>query len=168
MSFALEFRKKLQQREAETLRIKKANEGFVSMPVDSSTDTSNNRRRVLLALVIAGGVLSIFNSGGLVRYTQGLADNPVGPVLIIASEKWHALMQEKQATLVVDHIRGSVAMVRDSSWRDLTFGLRLTQDGTPPNVLPAGQEIPYPPEPEEPRIAKPVAPVMRASVEPRP
>lgn len=167
MSFALEFRKKLQQREAETLRIKKANEGFVSMPVDSSTDTSNNRRRVLLALLIAGAVLSVFNSGGLVRYTQGLADNPVGPGLIIASEKWHALMQERQATLVVDHIRGSVALVRNSSWRDLTFGLRLTQDETPENVLPAEQETPRPPAPEQPKIAKPEAPVMRASIERR-
>lgn len=168
MSFALEFRKKLQQAEAETLRIKKANEGFVSMPADSFADTLNNRRRVMFALVIAGCVLAVFNSGGLVRYTQGLAGNPVGPELILASEKWHELMQEKQATLVVDHIRGSVALVRESSWRDLTFGLRLTPEMPRPNSVPSGQETPHPPEPRQQEIAKPDPPVMRASIERRP
>jgi len=172
MSFALEYRKKLQAQQNEAVRIRKANEGFVSMPVEATTDTSNNRRRVFLALILAGGILATFNSGALVNYTQGLANNPVGPELILASEKWHEMMQEKQVTRVVDHIRGSVALVRETRWQDLTFGLDLTTaenpeaPGAQPQVVPAN----LPGEPERPQqikpgIAKPSGPVMRASVE---
>jgi hypothetical protein len=142
------------------------------MPAEATTDTSNNRRRVFLALILAGGILATFNSGGLVNYTQGLANNPVGPELILASEKWHEMMQEKQVTRVVDHIRGSVALVRETRWQDLTFGLDLTTaenpeaPGAQPQVVPAN----LPGEPERPQqikpgIAKPSGPVMRASVE---
>ena len=172
MSFALEYRKKLQAQQNEAVRIRKANEGFVSMPAEATTDTSNNRRRVFLALILAGGILATFNSGALVNYTQGLANNPVGPELILASEKWHELMQEKQVTRVVDHIRGSVALVRETRWQDLTFGLDLTTaenpeaPGAQPQVVPAN----LPGEPERPQqikpgIAKPSGPVMRASIE---
>jgi len=172
MSFALEYRKKLQAQQNEAVRIRKANEGFVSMPAEATTDTSNNRRRVFLALILAGGILATFNSGALVNYTQGMANNPVGPELILASEKWHEMMQEKQVTRVVDHIRGSVALVRETRWQDLTFGLDLTTaenpeaPGAQPQVVPAN----LPGEPErppqiKPGIAKPSGPVMRASVE---
>jgi hypothetical protein len=171
MSFALEYRKKLQAQQLEAVRFRKANEGFVSMPAEASTDTSNNRRRVFLALILAGGILATFNSGGLVNYTQGLANNPVGPELIIASEKWHELMQEKQVTRVVDHIRGSLALVREARWRDLAFGLDFTTAENPETPRTRPQVVPatLPGEPErprqiKPRIAKPAVPVMRASV----
>ncbi len=171
MSFALQYRKKLQDQQSEAQAVKKANEGFVSMPAEPSTDTSNNRRRVLLALVLAGGILATFNSGGLVSYTQELADNPVGPRLIIASEKWHELMQEKQVTRVVDHIRGSLAKAREASWQDLTFGLELTTaekkiERESPRVVPAKLlDTPKREELNKPKIAKPAGPVMRASVD---
>lgn len=172
MSFALEYRKKLQAQQQEAVRFRRANEGFVSMPAEATTDTSNNRRRVFLALILAGGILATFNSGALVNYTQGLANNPVGPELILASEKWHEMMQEKQVTRVVDHIRGSVALVREARWQDLTFGLDLTTAENPetprtqPQVVPAklpGE--PERPQPIKPGIAKPAGPVMRASVD---
>jgi len=175
MSFALQYRKKLQAQKSEALAVKKANEGFVSMPAEASTDTSYNRRRVFLALVLAGGILAVFNSGGLVNYSQGFANNPLGPDLILASEKWHELMQKKQATRVVEHIRGSIALVREASWQDLTLGLDLTtaeimeEPQQKPDVVPA--KFPVAPEhnePVEPRITKPAVPVMRASVERRP
>jgi hypothetical protein len=175
MSFALQYRKKLQQQQSEALAVKKANEGFVSMPADASTDTSTNRRRVFLALILAGGILAVFNSGGLVNYTQGFANNPVGPHLILASERWHELMQKKQATRVVEHFRGSIALVREASWRDLAFGLQLTtaekpDDSQPlPKVVPAKMTpVPGRQQPVEPRIARPAGPVLRASVERRP
>ena len=57
MSFALEYRKKLQVQQNEALTVRKANEGFVSMPAEASTDTRNNRRRVFLGLVLAGGTI---------------------------------------------------------------------------------------------------------------
>ncbi len=172
MSFALQYRKKLLQQQREAWAVIKANEGFVSMPAQTSADTSNNRRRVFLALIVAGGILAVFNSGGLVNYTQGLASNPVGPKLILASERWHELMQEKQVTRVVDRIRGSLALVREASWRDLTFGLDVTRAQTPeqPRPIPkAGSpKLPKGPrrqQPAEPAIAKPASPVMRASVD---
>lgn len=172
MSFALEYRKKLQVQQNEALTVRKANEGFVSMPAEASTDTRNNRRRVFLGLVLAGGILAVFNSGGLVNYTQGFANNPVGPHLILASERWHELMQKKQATRVVDHIRGSVVFAREARWQDLTFGLDLTTAENPeepqrqPKLVPAKlRPAPERQEPVEPRIAKPAGPVMRASVD---
>lgn len=174
MSFALQYRKKLQARQSEARITKKANEGFVSPPADPSSDTPGNRRRVFIALVLAGGILATFNSGGLVNYAQELAGNPVGPKLILASETWHELMREKQVTRVVDHIRGSLVYVREARWRDLTFGLDLpvAEQNTlpaPPKTVPA--KTPSPPtrrESNQPRMAAPDGPVMRASVDKRP
>jgi hypothetical protein len=172
MSFALEYRKKLQAQQRDAQVTKKANEGFVAEPVETASDTTSNRRRVFLVLVLAGGILATFNSGGLVNYTQGLADKPMGPQLILASERWHELMQEKKITRVVDHIRGFVAFVRDTSWQDLAIGLKTstaeipTEPTKPPLVLPASTvpTIKRPVSPE-PRMARPAGPVMRASVE---
>ncbi len=172
MSFALQYRKKLQAQQSEAQVAKKANEGFVALPADPSTDTSSNRRRVFFALVLAGGILATFNSGGLVNYTQEMASNPVGPRLIMASEKWHELMREKQVTRVVDHIRGSLAYVREARWQDLTFGLELPVAARPKDVQPPQQvvpanlpETPKSKEPIKPRITKPDGPVMRAAVD---
>jgi hypothetical protein len=166
MSFALEFRKQQQQKSRDAALEDKARNSFVALPAQAGADTKGNRRRVMLALLIAGSVLSIFNSEGLVRYTQNLAGNPIGEKLIVMSENWHALMQDKQVTRVADHIRGSVAMARGANWRDLTFGFRGNPDEQPqPAIVPAKQEVPLPPEPEPQEIAKPDRPVMRASVE---
>lgn len=168
MSFALEFRKQQQKKYRVAALENKPRNGFVAKPVEADADTKGNRRRVMLALLIAGSVLSIFNSEGLVRYTQNLAGNPIGEKLIMMSENWHALMQDKQVTRVADHIRGSVAMARGANWRDLTFGFRGNPDEQPqPAIVPAKQEAPLPPAPEPQEIAKPDRPVMRASVERR-
>ncbi len=174
MSFALEYRKKLQQQEREAVRAAKANEGFVATPAGDVSDTRRNGRRVLAALVIAGGVLSVFNSGALVRYTQDLAGNPLGEKVIELSERWHEMMQAKQVTRVVEEIRGSLTMAREASWRDLTarLGIRPTQ-AQPENrdgfkVVPARGDAPREAEPDEKRkTVAPAGPVMRASVERR-
>lgn len=172
MSFALEYRKKLQAQQRDAQVAKKANEGFVAEPDEAATDTTSNRRRVFLALVLAGSILATFNSGGLVNYTQGLADKPMGPQLILASERWHELMQEKQITRVIDHIRGSVAFVRDTSWQDLAIGLKTStaekpmEPAKPHLVLPASTAPKLTrPKPPEPRMARPDGPVMRASID---
>ncbi|MFQ5625732.1 MAG: hypothetical protein ACE5FM_03660 [Methyloligellaceae bacterium] len=171
MSFILDFRKKLQRQQREALRVRKINQGFVTLPPEDASDTPNNRRRVLLALVIAYGVLAVFNSGGLVHYTQGLAGNSLGQKLIVASERWHELMQRKHVTRVVEEIRGSVAFVRASSWHDLTQGLRIkpveAQPARPDDykVVPAKEETPPPRQDNEREFIKPSGPVLRASVE---
>lgn len=172
MSFALEFRKKLQQQEREAAHARKINEGFVAAPAGELTDTPQNRRRVLLALVIAGGVLAVFNSGALVRYTQDLAGNPIGERLIVLSERWHEMMQRKQATRVVEEIRGSLALVREANWHDLTQHLRIKPSHAQPEnrdglkVVPAKGDAPPEVEPnDEPGRGTPTGPVLRASVE---
>ena len=171
MSFALEYRKKLQLKNREAQRIRKAHEGFVSAPAGASHDTPGMRRRVLLALVIAGGVLGVFNSGGLVQYTRQLADTPLGPRLIVMSETWHEAMQEKNVTQVVEQIRETVAMARESNWRDLTFGLRLNPHKLSPGpqkqptVVPAKGKPAPEPEEEKPRMARPAGPILRAAVD---
>lgn len=171
MSFALEYRKKLQQQQQEAYARAKANEGYVSPPLDERAETGKNRRRVFLALVVAGGVLGVFNSGGLVQYSYDLAEMPFGPRLIVLSEKWHGLMQEQKATRVVEQIRDTVMLARQSRWRDLREGLGLEKparplDGQENPVVPAATD----PEPgeqelEKPKMAKPEGPVMRASAD---
>ena len=172
MSFALEFRKKLQEQEREAVRARKANEGFVTTPAGEASDTRHNGRRVMMALLIAGAVLGIFNSGALVRYTQDLAGNPIGEKLIELSESWHEMMQAKQVTRVVEEIRGTVTVAQEASWQDLTQGLRILplrarpEPGDEFNVVPAKGDAPKEVEPgEERKTVTPTGPVMRASVE---
>ena len=173
MSFALEFRKKQQLLEHAVHSARQANKGFVSMPAERSSDTKGNRRRVLLALVIAGGVLATFNSGGLVQYSYDLADSPFGENVIEASESWHDMMSETRVTEVMDQIRGSVAMARESSWQDLTFGFASVSaesvpDSKPqPLIVPAsGEPLPKLQEHRAPEPVEPSGPVMKASARP--
>ncbi|MDA7947132.1 MAG: hypothetical protein MPJ78_06605 [Hyphomicrobiaceae bacterium] len=175
MSFALEYRKKLQRRQLELRRARKENEGFVSLPVEEVTDTTRNRSRVLLALVIAGGVLATFNSGGLVQYSYELAENPAGQKLIEATERWHEMMRETPAGDVMDHIRGSVATVRETSWDDLAASFfaaspPVYRETTPEGpVAPAGgSPLRAPSEQDALEPDRPDGPVMRASVSPAP
>lgn len=190
MSFALEYRKKMQAeaREAEAgkkttrkprparsrrARTKKSAPPPAMAPADfvvgaakKSTDTRGNRLRVLAALSLAGGILSVFNSGALVQYAGGLGYNQAAMRVIIASENWHALMEQSRMTALVDGIREAVTTARHSEWQDLAFGLELKpthpylQDLQEPDTAredsarPAGQ-------PERPQSA---SPVMRADV----
>ncbi|MEM8744983.1 MAG: hypothetical protein AAGF14_10140 [Pseudomonadota bacterium] len=170
MSFALQYRKKLQQQAREAARKRKENEGFVSPPAQE-TDTGSNRRRVLFALMIAGAILAAFNSGGLVQYSYDLAENPAGQKLVEVAEDWHDMMQETRATDVIDHIRGSVAVVRESTWEDLAASLASAPAGPQPEMLPDRPVVPANGDPMEapdlkkaPKIVRPDGPVMRASV----
>lgn len=172
MSFALEYRKKLQARAREQQAVRKANEGFVALPVNEAADTRRNRRRVLCAVFIAGAFLAVFNSDGLVRYSYNHADSQAGRRLVVLSEKWHQLMQAGRLPDVVEQIRGSVMMVRHSSWQDLAGIFRSgpqergpLKPGTP-QVVPA-KAVPLPKirKPETPEMAKPAGPVMRASAD---
>ncbi|GAB4240474.1 MAG: hypothetical protein Kow0032_28150 [Methyloligellaceae bacterium] len=123
MSFALEYRKKMQAKARKAQRSAKtgaqSDEGFAVPPAGKNADTRGNRRRVLAALSLAALILSVFNSGALVTYTGGLAGSPLGLRVAIASEDWHALMEKSRMTGVVESIRGAVATVRHSSWQDL-------------------------------------------------
>ena len=132
MSFALEYRKKMQA-EAEKTRsrhktraARRPKTDFVVDAARGSDDTPGNRRCVLAALLLAGLILAVFNSGGLVRYAGGLGYNALVMKIIIASEDWHSLMERSRMTALMDGIRGAVTAARQSSWHDLAFGVDLT------------------------------------------
>ena len=147
MSFALEYRKKMQQEaavaaagEATRDASKKSRAGdFVLQPAKKDVNTRANRRRTLAALSLAGIILSVFNSGGMVQYTGNLSYNDLSIRIITASEDWHQLMEENRMTLVVDEIRNAVMIARHSSWQDLAMGLSL--EPTHP-YLGGGSETP--------------------------
>lgn len=175
MSFALEYRKKMQARaraaEQERAARERANAGFVVTPPDENTDTRRTRRQVLAALSLAGIILSFFNSGSFVQYAGGLTDSSVGMRIIVAAEDWHSLMEKNRLTLVVEKIRGAVSHVRHSEWPDLASGLGLgpayRQPEHPDAIAPVDRAIEEKrPDDREPdiEITRPAGPVMRASV----
>lgn len=147
-SFALEYRKKMQAERTETKpRVRKAAAAvnasdFVMAPAGKSSDTPGNSRRVLAALLFAGLILSVFNSSALVQYAGGLGYNQAAMRVIIASENWHALMEQTRMTALVEGVREAVTTARHSQWRDLAFGLDL------------GPNHPYLRELLEPEIAR--------------
>lgn len=175
MSFALDYRRRLQEQERKEQALRKANEGFVALPLEPDADTKGNGRRVLMALVIAGGLLAVLNSAGLVNYAYGLADSRLGRNLVVVSEHWHAMMEQGKATKIVDHIRGSVASIRETSWQDLRVALMpasvapVEMNPHQPQVVPVNAPGPAI-EPEErkentPADHAPQAPIIRAAAD---
>ncbi len=190
MSFALEFRKKMQaEARAERVRrwaLEQANSGYVVLPAEESEETRCNRRRVLAALSLAALVLFVFNSGALVRYTGDLSETIAGRYTIELAERWHGLMEEHRMTRVVEEIRGAVMEARHSRWQDLASGwlplvvnpLAAEEESAPP-ATPAADEPPSTPdtgaapsppgtgEPPDPTVKEtaPAGPVLRAAIE---
>lgn len=202
MSFALEYRKKMQAeareaqagkkkarkakparppRAASKPRVKKsappamAPAEFVVATAAKASDTPRNRLRVLGALSLAGLILSVFNSGALVQYAGGLGYNQAALRVMIASENWHALMQDSHMTSLAEGIREMVTSARQSEWQDLAFGLELKpnhpylQGLQSPDtaVKDAGENLEQPAKavPEaQPELPPHADPVMRADV----
>ena len=131
MSFALEFRKqrltnsssRSKSREAAPKR--RASHRKTKRENDTSTLTG---RQVAAALLIAGIVLSVFNSGALVQYAGGLADRVHGPVIISVSERWHALMELGRMNRLSERVRAAVSTARHSSWQDVARQLGMAAD----------------------------------------
>lgn len=184
MSFALEYRKKMQREAAEASahaaaggKPNKARVGdFVLQPAKKHVNTRANRRRTLAALSLAGIILSVFNSGGMVQYTGNLSYNDISIRVITASEDWHQLMEQNRMTLVVDEIRNAVMVARHSSWQDLALGLSLEPThpylGGGSETPPADEQALEPVEerqevPTEDDMPDPAAPVLRAAAEGR-
>jgi hypothetical protein len=176
MSFALEYRKKMQADAERKSQSKKAvaqehDRDFVVRPATDNADTRANRRQVLAALSLAGIILSVFNSGGLVHYAGGLGYNAVSMRVITISESWHDLMEQTRLTLVMKEIRDVVMTARQSSWQDLVFGLSIppaySGSGGPPvpglegDPMDRNDSDHATPELELPA---PTGPVLRAAV----
>ena len=132
MSFALEHRKKyLIGRDAPPLAPARKSRRERTKSRDANAALvagSMSERRVLLTLLLAGLILSVFNSGALVRYTRGLSESVMGTRIIDVSEKWHGLMETGRMTALSEGIRSSVSLARNSSWDDIAeqlgFGAR--------------------------------------------
>lgn len=175
MSYILDYRKKVQEKARAEQQLLKANAGFVTMPVEADTDIARNPRRVSLALIIAAGLLAMLNSAGLVNYAYNQADSRAGQVLVDVTEEWHALMEQTHTTHVVDHVRGSVATLREARWQDLKVALTILPLGrddaasdepaTMPSTAPEQPVQPKTWRPDQPQKQDGSAPVMRASVE---
>jgi hypothetical protein len=157
MSFALEFRKNhLSARAAPvaapTKRRRARSKSADRKAVNATTSISG--RQVARALMIAGLILAVFNSSALVQYTHRLSDNIFGPEIIIASEKWHALMETGRMTEVSQRIRTAVATARASSWHDIgeNLGLdvrRISRSGEPDSRSNDGIITSAPQRPDE-------------------
>lgn len=174
MSFALDYRQKMQaearraQQREEALE--QANTGFVVLPASAEEDTRGNRRRVLAALSLAAIILSVFNSGGMVQYSGGLAATWLGTRIILATESWHRLMEENHMTVVVEEIRSVVSEARAASWPELKLGSTREairpRDEAPVRSRPLPSYMPREKQPANPK-PRPRGPVMKASAEPR-
>ena len=176
MSFALEYRKKMQA-DARAAREGKAEQeevncGFAVMPAGEDVDTGGNRRRVLATISLAAIILSFFNSGAMVQYAGGLTDSNIGMRIILATEHWHGLMEKNRLTLVVEEIRGVVSEARHSEWPDLASSLGFARGYTDREQPETIQPVEHPvdekaPDEREPaiEITRPDGPVMRAAVE---
>lgn len=117
MAFAFEYRRKTRA------GAERPEDGFIVAPPGRNAETRANRRRVLAALVLAGLVLGVFNSGALVHYAGGLGYNGFTMRVITLAERWDRLMRENRLTLVTSELRDMAARARRSRWRDLAFSL---------------------------------------------
>lgn len=176
MSFALEYRRKMQsEANRRASHKKKSSNGadFVVAAPRTNADTRANRRRVLAAVSLAGIILSIFNSGAMVNYAGGLGYSAVSMRVITLTESWHDLMQERQLTRVVEEIRGAMSVARRSRWQDIASGLAITPThplltGSEPGPVrnrPIDKPVPAETEPVREPV-QPDRPVMRAAVKP--
>jgi len=128
MSFALEFRKnylidRTNQVEAQPKKRRARAKSIDRKSIDTAASISG--RQVARALLIAGLILAVFNSSALMQYTHRLSDNAFGPEIIIASEKWHAMMETGRMTEISQRIRTAVSTARSSSWNDLRNNLGI-------------------------------------------
>jgi hypothetical protein len=174
MSFALEYRKKMQSEESirrlELQAIREASAGFVTHPAEDSYETRGNKRRVLAAISLALIILSVFNSRAMVHYAGGLTDSEIGMQLITATESWHQLMQDTQITQLTDGIRDTVQQARHTQWPDLASALSFSPSrlmpGQPGPVKPARNPGDNPPAGNERLASGPQAlPLLRAAVD---
>ena len=124
MSIAMDYRRGAAARKAERQARDFSNAlDRIDKAATAKSEKRLHRLSVLGALLIAAGVLGMFNSAALVQYSYGLSESEVGIRVLEATESWHELMQRQNLTTVVEQIREAVSNARQSSWEDLTMGL---------------------------------------------
>lgn len=134
MSFALEFRRK---HFLEPGLAAKAQDRFkgrsgvvrrippVGHRVGEEAERSPARRVALVALLIAAGILAVFNSEGMVTYARDLAESRMGRPLLPVAERWDGAMDRIGAKWLVASVRGVMLDAQYAGWSDMAglFGL---------------------------------------------
>jgi len=82
-------------------------------------DTSRNRRRMVVAIMVATLMLGLFNSSALVNRVRGLQAGPVEDRIINTAEAWHGWMENQELSGYIDVARAYVATLKDKRWQDL-------------------------------------------------
>lgn len=147
-SFALEYRKRLlaQKQTAREAERARRSEGFIADPAPDHKATAANRARVFGALLIAAGVLAIFNSEALVHWTRGLSSTAAGRQAFSLAMEWDAWMKASSADRLVAAIRDRVTMVRSAAWEDVAgpfaFGKLRAGEGLVRSAASGGKPPP--------------------------
>lgn len=124
MSFVMDYRRGTAAREAERQARDFSNAlDRIDKAATAKSEKRLHRLSVLGAMLIAAGVLGMFNSAALVQYAYGLSESEMGIHVLEATESWHEMMQRQNFTVVVERIRDAVGNARQSSWEDLTMAL---------------------------------------------
>ncbi len=118
--------------------------------VGEPADRSPARRVALVALLIAAGVLAVFNSEGMVSTARDLAESRVGRPLLPVAERWDGAMERIGAKRLVASVRGLMLDMQYARWPDVAalFGL---EDDPMTAERPEGEELHTGALPEERR-----------------
>jgi len=82
-------------------------------------ETSRNRGRMFVAILVAALMLGVFNSSALVNRVRGLPAGPVEDRIITTAETWNGWMENQGLSGYIEVARTYVAALKDKRWRDL-------------------------------------------------
>jgi hypothetical protein len=78
--------------------------------------TRQSVRRGVIAMLVAAGVLLVFNSGGLRSWARGLPGNAATDTLVEGADRWHSIMRRAGLTKVMAAVQHAVAAFRSQGW----------------------------------------------------
>jgi hypothetical protein len=87
--------------------------------IGEAEDRSPARRIALVALLIAAGVLAVFNSEGMVSTARDLAESRVGRSMLPVAERWDGAMEQIGAKRLVASVRGLMLDMQYARWADV-------------------------------------------------
>ena len=89
---------------------------FARSSAAASPDTVTNVRSVALAMAVAAVLLVVFNSSEVRLFARDLPGNAVTDVLVVAADRWHALMQALGPAQLRPAVREAFEAVRALRW----------------------------------------------------
>ena len=85
----------------------------------SEEDTSQNRGRMLIAMLVATLLLGVLNSTGLLSWVRGLPAGPVEDRIIMSAETWHEWMEDRGLDEYMAGMRKLVETLKEVNWQDI-------------------------------------------------